>query len=301
MGWAGPTPDWDSSDWGIKVRGQDHLMRAISRIGTLDSTRIFAWRGDSDASHRLQSSLFRKLAQSGVRPNEAKMQLAENGLLEEARTWGIGAELGYIATDLYILGHLQHHGLPTRLLDVTSNPMTALWFACMNPETDGVLFAIDVTGTSWLRTSGPGFDDSGPAPDGVSMLHSVINESARTRLPIRIFPSLPGERMKAQEGYFLAGHCCEDSPIPGVDDIPLVRTAAPGAQKLSKLFRSDDRGRGRPARVAFCALVIPKATKRLVIRHLEGTYNRRRRVLFPDVDGFKEAYGHGELTLPQLD
>ena len=36
---------------------------------------------------------------------------------------------------------MQHYGLPTRLLDITSNPLVALYFACQNDNNrDGIVF-----------------------------------------------------------------------------------------------------------------------------------------------------------------
>ncbi|EJL6481662.1 FRG domain-containing protein [Vibrio cholerae] len=47
--------------------------------------------------------------------------------------------------DLEWLIHAQHHGLPTRLLDWSTNPLKALFFAVENPlhdNVDGVLFGV---------------------------------------------------------------------------------------------------------------------------------------------------------------
>jgi hypothetical protein len=65
-------------------------------------------------------------------------------LLESARAAGYGRDI----RDVELLGLLQHHGAATRLLDVSSDPMVAMWFAVENKsltKADGGLFAINIS------------------------------------------------------------------------------------------------------------------------------------------------------------
>ncbi len=99
--------------------------------------------------------------------------------------------------------------------------------------------------------------------------------------------------MKAQEGFFLGSAVPKPHKTPGMVGMNTLGPA-PGEEKLKKLLTSAA-GPGRPVRLPFCAIVIPAAVKDGLRDPLKRTYNRRPRVLFPDVDGFREAFLRGQL------
>jgi hypothetical protein len=297
-------PRWKQSSWGYEISSIDELVRAVSRIGTLQAGRRYVWRGVVDRRFALRSSLIRHLVPPDTDvPSEGDVREREREILAHARNWGIGIELGGLGTDLHLLALLQHHGLPTRLLDVTCNPMTALWFACQRAAKDrdasGVLFAFDTSDLPEYPTVEAGGSRTYAHvedPLGAA-LEQALTDSASKGRAFLVRPSLPDVRMTAQEGLFIVGATPENPGIAGIDSFPITPGDPPAPSALKSLFAPDERGPGRPQRLPFVALVIPSRLKGRVLRQLRGTYNRKRSVLFPDLAGFSDAFKQGDFEL----
>ena len=122
-----------------KVESLSQFIECLKSIHP-SKDEIVVYRGHSDAGYELKPGLFRK-GNEGLRDNEAEIFRD----IEAARPMSFIND----KTTLDKLVTMQHYGLPTRLLDVTSNPLTALYFAVVsqqgkNQEKDGAVLVLKI-------------------------------------------------------------------------------------------------------------------------------------------------------------
>ncbi|MFF7021293.1 FRG domain-containing protein [Streptomyces klenkii] len=297
-------PRWLSNGWAFQANSPEELMQAVYRIGILGTEQRYAWRGVPDSRYRVAASLIRRLTEgtgSTFRPpSESQVEEQEKFILEKARRWGIGLEVSK-PTQFHLLAALQHHGVPTRLLDVTSNPLTALWFACL-PRADlpqdvaGALLAFEVSKYPPYRTFTYSDEEIPGAAAEPSTLMGALDKSRSDHRPFTLHPTFKDSRMQAQEGFFISGSIPKTPDIAGIDGMPFPQPVRPpGRSNLSALFAATLPNKRTIKRLPFTVIIVPPAVKRKMREHLEGTFNRNWESLFPDIEGFAEAFRAGAL------
>lgn len=141
-----------------KAKVDIHFMSSISGINSFISSRTHGreqlfFRGHADPNYILSPSIMRS---ARLEQNESKMY---HELLINCPN-----DFEKCHTHLEKLVEMQHYGLPTRLLDITRNPLVALYFACESQlESYGELVLI----------SAKDHDTKYPQSDTVSLLASL--------------------------------------------------------------------------------------------------------------------------------
>ena len=116
----------------------------------------YAWRGVVNANWPLHSTLYRRMIWTYASlTEEMHLQRIEKEILADAHRWGLHYSGQSHLPILYELAMLQHFGVPTRLIDITFNPLIALYFAVEDQkgdfgrssyeEVDGRIFVFDVS------------------------------------------------------------------------------------------------------------------------------------------------------------
>jgi hypothetical protein len=190
---------------------------------------------------------------------------------------------------LPLLALLQHNGAATPLVDVTTDPTVAMYYAAQpapmdGRETDGVLLAIDVRPTAlgpWPRRAihfDVGEDRSWP---------DVLSHLTDENVPLGVYtPPMITSRIMAQRRRFIFG-----AEAAGVthSTLPLWNQPTWSDEQLRQLF-----GHGTYGRVSVppvVGILIRAGNKARLREVLARTYGITAETLFPDLPGFAAAHG----------
>lgn len=156
------------------------------------------YRGHSRADYRLVPSLFRDIDMKAPNAVQVVSQLERN-LYYEFKSRGF-QHIGH-ASGLELLAIMQHHQVPTRLLDWTRSFAVALYFATSSrPLTEGPhIWALDPQELNFRAIGRRIIAHVDPA----QYENAMKTEGAVPSLPtVAIQPPLNSERIIAQQGVF---------------------------------------------------------------------------------------------------
>ena len=203
---------------------------------------------------------------------------------------------------LELLVRMQHRGIPTRLLDVTRNPLLALWFAVTDKEKEGVdarIFAIatkkaegdpvtsKVNEWLWNADNPFWFADSYQSKSTLSMW------GAGARLQ-EVYPPDYDSRISAQNALFLL----DGAPSITEEALGLFNRVSGGRWNVSDiaasmsivLFPVEMSRRSFKELRSFSPVItlrIPSELKAEIADMLSRTYGYSWANIYPDIEGVK--------------
>ena len=176
-----------------------HLLEAVSKFSAANKSGTLVYRGVKSADYQLIPKIGR-LTKAG-KPLSAT---SERYILRLFKQRSLPHLRSRPTDEWEWLSLAQHHGLPTRLLDWTRNPLVALYFAVAEPhDGDGAVYAF--RSTSYLQL------DTHPDPFQVSRVARVVPSHVSPRIAVQsglftVHPQ-PNKPFNTNVTTFVVGRC----------------------------------------------------------------------------------------------
>jgi hypothetical protein len=259
-------PKFTFEDGGA-IEGLEHFLKEIEAFGGRGPAQTY-FRGQGETVQELMPSIGRRQHYAGK--SVLFTEKEERSLLKRFRRYAY-EYFKRVPTEWETLFLARHHGLPTRLLDWTANPLVALYFAASHENDESARSAreakkLEVDGTVWAiarredeREDLDVFAEE-PSPLAVRGIRLVL-------------PVNPSPRLTAQAGVFT---------LHGEPWTDLVKCAG-------KNYADEDLDLARLKR-----WTVPSAKKAGIILDLERVAINSR-TLFPDLDGLARGLWESEV------
>lgn len=251
-----------------------HRQRARALLDEVAALTLFPstttmWRGHSSIDYRLTPSLLRNRVDIPTRVTE----LVED-VKQASHLWVEGVLFRQL-NEIEWLALLQHMGTPTPLLDVTSDPLIALYFALRDSNKDGLLIAWNAR--HWLDLTG-----------NTDSFQQITAEVARKQTIGWLVPPVMAHRIAVQRSRLLLAAPQEKgtkSWSTAISDVVLPPLPPNwNRDQLDLLFA--DRRAGRRAMPPVVGFRIPRDIKHYLGGVLASSYGISRHSLFPEPSGF---------------
>lgn len=191
--------------WWQQYTGSDdyrirELLRAVLDLhGYFGDSTTWLWRGQANSRHPLCPGIHTRVSKMGLDLDDDNVRKMTSSLLSSTRAARLDVHEGAALPDFALLAELQHHGAATPLLDVSLDPLVALYMSVVSPagkddEEDGVLFAIKQPENLDNHSDIDPFD---------TRSFQTIYEALPTNRAVFYRAPDVSDRLRIQRGYFL--------------------------------------------------------------------------------------------------
>ncbi len=245
----------------------------FDRIVRSHGTRQWIYRGQTDATYDLQSSLFRafedarRITQLATgKPKKFARRSHEQVALRKfiAVAHQFDVPLPKDEDPLEWLAVMQHYGAPTRLLDATFSPYTAAFFALRSGTEDAAIYCMQARIFEEY--------DASFFKDFKALIRKILDENNED-IMYAYEPKYTTPRLLAQQGLFL---------VPGSLQVSHEEIIGTYGLKHDEAFK----------------LVIPAKLRKDGVAHLRRM-NITSTMLFLGITGFCESFAHQPLFVVQ--